>query len=77
MVTKPLLLNNKNFIKYDMTYVTIFYGKKTPNLPIWRFGAFRLSTTPEADNRQDNHDQQDQNHCYNDPCYSPITQTLL
>lgn len=40
MVTKPLLLNNKNFIKYDMTYVTIFYGKKPPEftyLVIWSF----------------------------------------
>lgn len=50
---------------------------KNPNLPIWWFGVFRLSPTPEADNRKDNHDQQDQNHCYNDPCYSPILQTLL
>lgn len=40
MVTKLLLLNNKNFIKYDITYVTICFGEKTPEftyLAIWSF----------------------------------------
>lgn len=40
MIIKPLLLIIKNFIKYDTTYVTLFYGEQKPEftyLVIWSF----------------------------------------